>query len=598
MSIAQSILANPSKYSLAQLTQGVQNGVIPAYIGVPIIQEKMQEQARMQAMGQDQGQGQQPPIAEQVLQQADAQTSQQPGVDQLSSNLPESYAGGGIIAFDEGGSVERFQTGGSSGGSLYPYNAPEAGKFTYFPAETAEKRRRREYLNTPEGRAEQARADRASLMALPAAAGDVLVGGPYNAAAALTTKLANTIGVPRMGRALGIYGPDVTSVEVPRIGTGTATPFFDKLRTYAAGQEPTPAAAAAAQPAAAAAQPAAAAVKKPGINTLIPRRPTPTAGAPTALGQGPFAIPAAPKPAQSMEDLARKEFETLEQRSDRRTKDLLEAQAKNKMEGKPFDSLKKTLEDEAAQSGVEKSDAKAMAIFKAGLAMMSGTSRHALENIGKGAMTGAEDYQKAAADLKKADKERQKQLAAIDEARRAEDRDDMKTRNAQLEKASTAAQRMDELGTNAIMAGTGKDRDFATDVWKTEYSGGKTIEAAKISAGATMGAAQLGADARVQAAELRAALLAGGAPKGALTQDQLIKNRQALADSPQIAEYKKQLIAQYGKNVVNQPGFQENINQRIDQLLMQMAARPGATTAGPKLTPEQQSLLNKYLSPQ
>ena len=89
MSIAQSILANPSKYSLAQLTQGVQNGIIPAYIGVPIIQEKMQEQARMKAMGQGQGQGQQPPIAEQVLQQASAQSAPQPGVDQLPSNLPQ-----------------------------------------------------------------------------------------------------------------------------------------------------------------------------------------------------------------------------------------------------------------------------------------------------------------------------------------------------------------------------------------------------------------------------------------------------------------------------------------------------------------------------
>jgi hypothetical protein len=93
MSIAQSILANPEKYSLEQLTQGVENGVIPAYIGVPIIQEMLQKQSQAAAMG-----GQQmPPVMDQVM----AQAAQ--GLETLPSNLPESYAGGGIIAFSPGG---------------------------------------------------------------------------------------------------------------------------------------------------------------------------------------------------------------------------------------------------------------------------------------------------------------------------------------------------------------------------------------------------------------------------------------------------------------------------------------------------------------
>jgi hypothetical protein len=95
MSIAQSILANPEKYSLEQLTQGVENGVIPAYIGVPIIQEMLQKQSQAGAMG-----GQQmPPVMDQVM----AQAAQ--GLETLPSNLPESYAGGGIIAFSPGGST-------------------------------------------------------------------------------------------------------------------------------------------------------------------------------------------------------------------------------------------------------------------------------------------------------------------------------------------------------------------------------------------------------------------------------------------------------------------------------------------------------------
>ena len=586
MSIAQSILANPNKYSLAQLTQGVQNGVIPAYIGIPIIQEKMQEQARMQSMGQGQGQAAQPPVAEQIMAQAQ-QTGQ--GVESLPSNLPQEYAGGGIVAFEEGGPVERFEGGGSSNKYETPYD-----RMNRLNRERAEAEARL----SPEQRIRQ---DRASMMQPLAAAGDI-VGGPYNYLAQTGESLANMIGIPRIGKALGIYDKDVTSVGIPRIGQGGDTPFMDMTRRYAAGQT----------------TPAAAPAPGAGINKdlgpvpgttdkdVLGGRPTggitalPGAGrspaVPAGPAQKPFAMPGEPTFSKTLEQTARDEFKQLGERSDTRLKELIEAQSKNKMEGKAFDSLKKSLEDEAAQAGAEKSKAKDMAIFKAGLAIMSGTSRNALENIGKGAMVGAEDYQKAAADLKKADKERQKQFAAIEEARRAEDRDDVKTRNAQLDKAYTAKQRTDELGIAAIMSGTGKDRETATEIWKTQFSGAKAIEAANISAGATLGAAQIGADSRVQAAETKALLAGLGGGKGALTQDQLIKNRQALADSPQIAEYKKQLIAQYGKNVVNQPGYQENINQRIDQLLMQMAAQPGASM-GFSMTPAQQSLISKYLNP-
>jgi hypothetical protein len=100
--IAQKILANPAKYSIQQLRQGVENGIIPAYIGIPLIQERMQDEKEAQAMPMAQNQ---PPIAEQVL----AESS---GIDNLPTGLPQSYAGGGIIAFEEGGPVERYQNAG------------------------------------------------------------------------------------------------------------------------------------------------------------------------------------------------------------------------------------------------------------------------------------------------------------------------------------------------------------------------------------------------------------------------------------------------------------------------------------------------------
>lgn len=72
----------------------------------------------------------------------------------------------------------------------------------------------------------------------PAAAADIFVGAPVNAIAAGGTWLANQLGVARLGKALGVYDPDVERVEIPRIGTGTGTPFTDELRKAQAALAP------------------------------------------------------------------------------------------------------------------------------------------------------------------------------------------------------------------------------------------------------------------------------------------------------------------------------------------------------------------------
>jgi len=91
-------MADAEKLSVPQLNQAVKNGTIPAYVGVPLIQEKMKaEQAAKAMVAQTQAQ---PPLARQVMEQADMMS----GLEKLQSNLPEEgYAGGGIIAFADGG---------------------------------------------------------------------------------------------------------------------------------------------------------------------------------------------------------------------------------------------------------------------------------------------------------------------------------------------------------------------------------------------------------------------------------------------------------------------------------------------------------------
>ena len=86
------------KLSIPQLQQAIQNGTIPAYVGVPLLQQKVQEQkqAQMSMMGQA---GQQPTIAQQVMGEAQ-------GIEQAQSNLPaEGFAPGGIINYAGGGMV-------------------------------------------------------------------------------------------------------------------------------------------------------------------------------------------------------------------------------------------------------------------------------------------------------------------------------------------------------------------------------------------------------------------------------------------------------------------------------------------------------------
>ena len=116
-------MADAEKLSVAQLQKAVQAGTLPAYVGIPLIQDKMNQQKEAQAMAQG-GQQKQPPIAEQVMAEAaqhgidEAQSNLYPqetgmsasmprGIDEAQSNLPtQEMAGGGIVAFATGDLIE------------------------------------------------------------------------------------------------------------------------------------------------------------------------------------------------------------------------------------------------------------------------------------------------------------------------------------------------------------------------------------------------------------------------------------------------------------------------------------------------------------
>ena len=83
------------------LSQAVQDQTLPSYVGIPLISELNQRMASAAAPAA--APMQQPPIAQQVLAQAQADQ----GVPALPSGLPTEMAGGGIVAFAGGGETDR-----------------------------------------------------------------------------------------------------------------------------------------------------------------------------------------------------------------------------------------------------------------------------------------------------------------------------------------------------------------------------------------------------------------------------------------------------------------------------------------------------------
>jgi hypothetical protein len=440
--IAQKILSDPGKYSIQQLTQAVQNGTLPAYIGVPIIQDKVQEQKKLQMMQHAQQAPQNaPPIAQQIMQEAR-------GVEALPTNLPQQYAGGGIIAFEEGGEVERYQNKG------YVYETPYD-RMNRENRERAEAEKAARLADLQErgmptmSYGEQMRNVGSALVNAPITAFKTLVGAPGDA------QNPQGYGITRL------LAPDAVTPAVKPYDPTTAT------RRSQYTNEPYPSANANTGPA----KDRAPAKDASGLggDSALDRKPGFGLKAP-----GIFTPPVSKSmTAQTMEQLGGYEgadgyFERSAAR-DKAAEDAI-AQAKKSVTGEAFSDYKNILEAEAKEFGADKEQAKGMAIFKAGLAMMAGTSRHALENIGKGAMVGAEDYQAAAKDIKKAQRENRKELSLIEQSRRAEARGDRDTAIARLDASRDRGDTRDRYVTDALQKAYGIDRAQAYDMAKTQFT--------------------------------------------------------------------------------------------------------------------------------
>ena len=138
----------------------------------------------------------------------------------------------------------------------------------------------------------------------------------------------------------------------------------------------------------------------------------------------------------------------------------------SKEQGPAMAGYAKLLDSDEKQDVTDKEKSGLMALFKGFLGIAAGESPNAAVNIAKGAMVGLEDYSSALKDLKKSAKERNKERAFIENAQRAENREDFKSQQLNEDKANDANRASERAFTSAITQITGKKGEIASGIFK------------------------------------------------------------------------------------------------------------------------------------
>jgi hypothetical protein len=139
----------------------------------------------------------------------------------------------------------------------------------------------------------------------------------------------------------------------------------------------------------------------------------------------------------------------------------------NKEQGPAMASYEKLLKGEEMQDATDKEKAGLMSLMKGFLAMAAGESPNAATNIAKGAMAGLGDYGDALKEFKKSAKERNKAMAEIENARRAEAKGDLKDAQVYEDKANDYMRASKQSGIKAIIDATGKSSEISAGLYKS-----------------------------------------------------------------------------------------------------------------------------------
>jgi hypothetical protein len=148
-----------------------------------------------------------------------------------------------------------------------------------------------------------------------------------------------------------------------------------------------------------------------------------------------------------------------------------------------MEGLEKLLDKQDAATGGEKDKAAGLALLSAGLAIAGGSSRYALQNL-KEAIPAVAQYSEALKDIKKMERENMKMRGEIEQARRAEARDDTKLKLQLEEKIGDRKDKINELGIGLTSKIAGTTADVSSKLWTTAYEANNREKIAGMQANA------------------------------------------------------------------------------------------------------------------
>lgn len=549
---ALSRLDTAEKLSISQLQQAIQSGTIPAYMGVPLLEEKIAFEQRMRsAAAARMAQGQQPTIAEQVMDQAqmaDQQMMDQGGIDQIPIEEPE-FAGGGIVAFEDGGQVQRFQNQGL-------VDSSPAGRFMS-----------REF------------------------AGPMARGADIQEREMLKSRIISELG-PRSGLAgLFMSQSDEARQAAKDVMQRLDTMSVDEMRSVLEGQPVGTSTPAPAPQGIEAAQTQAPRSDLRAPVKMIDGRPVPIdvktgkeLGIAPDMTEKPSALegPAVSKP-RGMESIIGEatrmtdalgfgprpdEFVPTTEEASKQTTELLQKS------GYDEGLLKRMGQDIAKQReglDADRSEAKAYRLIEAGLGIMSGTSANAFENIGKGATPALKGLSSDIKEIKKAEREyqlaEQNLLLKQNEAAMGK----ANITQGQIDKARERVDKRAESRDRAILGLTKTMMSDETqkEIARTAY--GKTTDFDKKWSLATDWAKKNNVPLTPQ---LFAQMWSVGA--GTMTREEAVN---------------KVLSTDEGKQLrLSDPKDRQVLQQAVDEMLRIGSPRPAAGATGPRSQQDQQAL--------
>jgi hypothetical protein len=208
--------------------------------------------------------------------------------------------------------------------------------------------------------------------------------------------------------------------------------------------------------------------------------PAPAADTGRKTPGAPGAAPAAAKPAAV--GFREQYLKDLEGMAPEKAKSLEEIRAERAAlmpKDKAYAGLEAALNKDAEGAAGEKQDAIWMAVTQAGLAAAAGTSTSALKNIADGFGTGLAGYKESLKEFKKADKERQKAMADIEQARRAEERGDVDAAIGLREKGQERMDKYNDRKAAGLAAITGSEISAAASKYAADSSAATARDNAK-----------------------------------------------------------------------------------------------------------------------